>query len=96
MEIKRLTIESDDNFNLIWPDITKLTVPPSSAGQMVEQIECLQLFMKKKDVDLSDDDGDNNSNSKYWEFIDSNQVQSWNIALVSMTDFIHFKAKFYH
>ena len=55
---------------------------------MTDQIECLQLFFKRKDVELSDNDGDNNSNGEYWEFIDLDQVELWSIALVSMTDFV--------
>ena len=61
---------------------------------MGEQIQRLQLFFKRKEVDISDDEGDDNSNSEYWEFLNPEEVDAWNIALVPMTDFLHFQAKF--
>ena len=70
-------------------------MPLSFASNLTEQIERLQLFFKRKDVDLLDDEGEDNSNSEYWEFIDPNQVEAWSIFLVRMIDFVHFKAKYY-
>ena len=61
---------------------------------MGEQIQRLQLFFKQKEVDISDDEGDDNSNSEYWEFLNPEEVEAWSIALVPMTDFLHFQAKF--
>ena len=61
---------------------------------MRDHIQRLQLFFKRKDVDLSDNKGDDNCNSEYGEFLHPELIQSWTIALISMTDFVHFKAKF--
>ena len=61
---------------------------------MREQIQRLQLFFKRKEVDISDDEGDDNSNNEYWEFLNPEEVEAWSIALVPMTDFLHFQAKF--
>ena len=61
---------------------------------MGDQIQRLQLFFKRKVVDISDDEGDDNSNSEYWEFLNPEEVEAWSIALVPMTDFLHFQAKF--
>ena len=61
---------------------------------MEEQIQRLQLFFKRKEVDISDDEGDDNSNSEYWEFLNPKEVEAWSIALVPMIDFLHFQAKF--
>ena len=62
---------------------------------MGDQIQQLQLFFKRKEVDISDDDGDDNSNNEYWEFLNLEEVEAWSIALVPMTDFLHFQAKFH-
>ena len=61
---------------------------------MGDQIERLQLFFNRKVVDISDDEGDDNSNSKYWEFQNPEEVEAWSIAHVPMTDVLHFQAKF--
>ena len=61
---------------------------------MGDQIQRLQLFFKRKVVDISDDEGDDNSNSEYWEFLNPEEVEAWSIALVPMTNFLHFQAKF--
>ena len=61
---------------------------------MGDQIQRLQLFFRRKEVDISDDEGDDNSNSEYWEFLNPEEVKAWSIALVPMTDFLHFQAKF--
>ena len=61
---------------------------------MGDQIQRLQLFFKRKEVAISDDEGDDNSNSEYWEFQNPEEVEAWSIALVPMTDFLHFQAKF--
>ena len=42
----------------------------------------------------SNDEGDDNSNSKYWEFLYPDEVEVWSIGLVPMTNFVHFQAKF--
>ena len=61
---------------------------------MGDQIQGLQLFFRRKEVDISDDEGDDNSNNKYWEFQNLEEVEAWSIALVPMTEFLHFQAKF--
>ena len=61
---------------------------------MGDQIQRLQLFFRRKEVDISDDEGDDNSNSEYSEFINLEEVEAWSIALVPMTDFQNFQAKF--
>ena len=61
---------------------------------MGDQIQRLQLFFRRKEVDISDDEGDDNSNSEYWEFQNLEEVEAWSIALVPMTNFLHFQAKF--
>ena len=61
---------------------------------MGDQIQRLQLFFKRKEVAISDDEGDDNSNSEYWEFQNPEEVEAWSIALVPMTNFLHFQAKF--
>ena len=61
---------------------------------MGDQIQRLQLFFERKEVDISDDNGDNNSNSEYWEFLHPEEVEAWSIALIPMTDFLHFQANF--
>ena len=61
---------------------------------MGDQIQRLQLFFNRKVVDISDDEGDDNSNSEYWEFQNPEEVEAWSIALVPMMDFLHFQAKF--
>ena len=63
-------------------------------GEMGDQIERLLLFFKRKEVDISDDEGDDNSNSEYWEFLHPHKVEAWSIGLVPMTKFVHFQAKF--
>ena len=45
-------------------------------------------------VDISNDEGDDNSNSEYSKFLNLEEVEAWSIALVPMTDFLHFQAKF--
>ena len=45
-------------------------------------------------VDISDDEGDDNSNSEYSEFQNPEEVEAWSIALIPMTDVLHFQAKF--
>ena len=64
-------------------------------GEMEDQIERLFLFFKRKEVDISDNKGDDNSNSEYWEFLHPNEVEAWSIGLVPMTNFVHFQAKFH-
>ena len=61
---------------------------------MGDQIQRLQLFFKKREVDISDNEGDENSNNEYWEFLNPEEVEAWSIALVPMTDFLNFQAKF--
>ena len=61
---------------------------------MGDQIQRLQLFFKRKEVDISDNDGDDNSNSEYWEFLHPKEVEAWSIALVPMTNFVHFQTRF--
>ena len=61
---------------------------------MGDQIQRLQLFFRRKEVDIFDDEGDDNSNSECCEFLNPEEVEAWSIALVPMTDFLHFQAKF--
>ena len=51
-------------------------------------------FLQRKEVDISDEEGDDNSNSEYWEFLHLDKVEAWSIGLVPMTNFMHFQAKF--
>ena len=61
---------------------------------MRDQIQCVQFFFKRKEVDISNDDGDDNSNNEYWEFLNPEEVEAWSIVLIPMIDFLHFQAKF--
>ena len=81
-------------FSSTRPESLILHSLSSTAGEMGDQIQRLQLFFKRKGVDISDDEGDNNSNNKYWEFFNPEEVEAWSIALVPMTDFLHFQEKF--
>ena len=63
-------------------------------GKIGDQIERLLLFFKRREVDISDDEGDDNSNSEYWEFLHPDEVEAWSIGLVPMTNYVHFQAKF--
>ena len=73
----------------------QLTFLSLVAGEMGDQIERLLLFFKRKEVDISDDEGDDNSDSEYWEFLHPDKVEAWSIGLVPTTNFVHFQAKFY-
>ena len=66
------------------------------ANKMVDNIKLMQALFKKKKVELSKNDGDNNLNKEYLEFIDLDQVESWSIALVSMTNNVKFISKFFN
>jgi hypothetical protein len=57
----------------------------SYAVIMDEQIPRLEVFFKRLMVDKDDDDGDNNSSGEYWEFICSDNVESWSLELLPMT-----------
>ena len=61
---------------------------------MEDQIERLLLFFKRKEVDISDNKGDDNSNNEYWEFLHPEEVEAWSIGLVPMPNYVHFQAKF--
>ena len=61
---------------------------------MADQIQCLNSLFKRMDVNLSDDEGDDTTNDKYWEVKDPDRLESWSIALVPMTDNVNFVMKF--
>ena len=60
---------------------------------MDEQIPRLEAFFKRLMVDKDNDDGDDNSNTEYWEFICPNNVESWSLELLPMTSNTHFVHK---
>ena len=66
-----------------------------SAGNMADQIQRLNSLLKKIDVNLSDDEGDDTTNGEYWEVKDPDRLESWSIALVPMTDNVNFVMKFH-
>ena len=53
------------------------------------------FLFKKMDVNLSEDEGDDTTNGKYWEVKDRDRLESWSIALVPMTDNVNFVMKFH-
>ena len=61
---------------------------------MADQIQRLNSLFKKMDVNLSEDEGDDTTNGKYWEVKDLDRLESWSIALVPMTDNVNFVMKF--
>ena len=61
---------------------------------MADQIKWLNSLFVRKDIDLSDDKGDNNTNGKYWEVKDPKRLESWSIVLVPMIENVHFVIKF--
>ena len=61
---------------------------------MADQIERLCQFFVRKDVDLLDDEGDDNTNREYWEPKDLERLESWSVALVPMTENVNFVMKF--
>ena len=61
---------------------------------MADQIQRLNSLFKKMDVNLSDEEGDDTTNGEYWEVKDPDCLESWNIALVPMTNNVNFVMKF--
>ena len=61
---------------------------------MADQIERLCQFFVRKDVDLSDDEGDDNTSGEYWELKDPERLELWSVALVPMTENVNFVMKF--
>ena len=61
---------------------------------MTDQIERLCQFFVRKDVDLSDNEGDNNTSGEYWEPKDPERLESWSVAVVPMTENVNFVMKF--
>jgi len=45
-------------------------------------------------VDLSDDDGDENSNGEYWELLEPERLKSWSVIFAPMTDYLQFVMTF--
>jgi hypothetical protein len=46
---------------------------------MTEQVKSLEAFFKKKVVNLDKEDCDNNSFGEYWEVINLNNIEYWNL-----------------
>ena len=61
---------------------------------MADQIERLSQFFVEKDVNLSDDEGDDNTSGEYWEPKDPERLESWSVALMPMTENVNFVMKF--
>ena len=61
---------------------------------MADQIERLSQFFIRKDVDLSNDEGNDNTSREYWELKDLKCLESWSVALVPMTENANFVMKF--
>ena len=61
---------------------------------MADQIERLCQFFVRKDVDLLDDEGDDNTSGEYWEPKDPKCLEFWSVALVPMTENVNFVMKF--
>ena len=61
---------------------------------MADQIKRLCQFFVRKDVNLSDDEGDDNTSGEYWEPKDPERLESWSVALVPMTENVNFVMKF--
>ena len=64
------------------------------ASTMANHVELMQQLFKKKKVDLSDNDEDDNSIRDLWEFEDRHMVELWSIALVPMIENVHFVMEF--
>ena len=62
---------------------------------MADQFERLCQFFVRKDVDLSDNEGDDNTSGEYWEVKDPEHLKSWSIALVPITENVNFVMKFF-
>jgi hypothetical protein len=61
---------------------------------MDEQVKKLEAFFKRRESTQDNDDGDDNTFGKYWEFQDPNEVELWSIELDPMTGRSHFVHKF--
>jgi hypothetical protein len=61
---------------------------------MTEITRKLETFFKRKEANPEEDDGDDNSGGKYWEFANSNDVECWSLELIPMSDWAHFVHKF--
>ena len=61
---------------------------------MADQIECLYQFFVRKDVDLSDDEGDDNTSGEYWKPKDPKRLESWSVAPVLVIENVNFVMKF--
>ena len=62
---------------------------------MADHIEFMQHLFKRREVELSKQYKDENSNTENKEFIDLDEVELWNIPLVSMTNNVNFITKFH-
>jgi hypothetical protein len=65
-----------------------------SCRRMDEQVKKLEAFFKRRESTQDNDDGDDNTFGKYWEFQDPNEVELWSIELDPMTGRSHFVHKF--
>ena len=48
----------------------------AAAESMAEPVECLSYLFVQKDIDLSNDDGDDNANGEYWKIKDLHCLDS--------------------
>ena len=61
---------------------------------MADQIERLCQFFVRKDVNLSDNEGNDNTSGEYWEVKDPKHLEFWSIALVPMIENVNFVMTF--
>jgi hypothetical protein len=61
---------------------------------MLEQVKKLEAILKRRAINLDKDNGDDNSASKFWEFIKPDELELWSIKLDPMTTLTHFVQKF--
>ena len=90
--------DASSRFIVVNPARVELNFSPNlsycCAGIMADQIQRLNNFFKRMDVNLSDDEGDDTINGEYWEVKDPDRLESWSIALVPKTDNVNFVMKF--
>jgi hypothetical protein len=60
----------------------------------MEQVKRLEAFFKWRVVSIDEDNGDDNTFGKYWEFIDPDKLECWSIKLDLVTTSTHFVHKF--
>jgi hypothetical protein len=61
---------------------------------MLEQARELEAILKRRAVNIDEDDGDDNFAGEFWKFIDLDELESWRIKLNPMTASTHFVHRF--